>query len=377
MSEPVVCYPFVGDSVGGSHRSMVPVIKGIEARGFQPLVVVHQDGPLTQFLAAEGIAWVAPPSVQLVGGGAVALQAARAAVAAPALAGFLRRNGVALVHTNDARMHLTWGPAARLAGMRFVWHQRSQEPSRRLGLYSRLASAVITISEYCRSSFAPAMAGRAMVVKDPNELAVSGLDRARSRRELLAQLGCADDSAIVGYVANLTRQKRPEFFLDIAKATRDRMGSAVLFPMFGEKRPGLTEEIERKIAALGLGSAVRLMGPRYPIEPAIAGCDVLVAPAKAEGLGRTLIEAMLVGTPVIAADDAGHREAIRDGKTGRLVAADDADAFADAVIGLLRDGARREAMVGRAAEFARGEFSNARHLDQLAAVYRDLLGPLR
>ena len=377
MSNPVVCYPFVGDSVGGSHRSMVPVIQGIMARGFEPLVVVHYDGPLAQFFASEGIAWVAPPAVRLVEAGGIAVQAARAAAAAPSLAGFLKRRGVAVVHTNDARMHLTWGPAARLAGSRFVWHQRSQEPSRRLGLYSGLASAVITISDYCRSSFAPAMVKRAMVIKDPNELAVSGVDRARSRRELLNELGCGEGAAIVGYVANLTRQKRPEFFLDIAKAIRDRTDGAVAFPMFGEKRPGLTEAIEARIGALGLGSAVRLMGPRYPIEPAIAGCDVLVAPAKAEGLGRTLIEAMLVGTPVIAADDAGHREAIRDGDTGRLVAADDAGAFADAVIGLLGDRAGREGMVGRAAEFARSEFANARHLDRLAAVYRDLLDPSR
>ena len=371
MSSPIVCYPFVGDSVGGSHRSMVPVIRGIEALGFRPLVVLHRDGPLDRFFRNEQIAWSAAPDVRLVEGGAIASQALGAVRAAPALARFLRQQGVAIVHTNDARMHFTWGPAARLAGCRFVWHQRSAEPSRRLGHYSRLADVVITISEYCLSSFAPAMAVRAVVIKDPNELGAT-IDRAATRKSLLAELGCGEDAAIVGYVANLTRQKRPDFFLEIARAVYANLGPAVRFPMFGEKRPGLAEEIEARIGVLGLGGVVRLMGPRYPIEPVIAGCDVLVAPATAEGLGRTLVEAMLVGTPVVAADDAGHREAIVDGLSGRLIAPDDAGGFADAVTGLVRDQTARSAITGRAADFARGEFSNAGHLDKLAAVYRDL-----
>ena len=81
---------------------------------------------------------------------------------------------------------------------------------------------------------------------------------------------------------------------------------------------------------------------------------------------------MLVGTPVVAAEDAGHREAIADGKSGRLVSPDDAEGFADAVTGLVRDQAARSAITGRATDFARAEFSNARHLDRLTTVYRGL-----
>ena len=369
---PAVCYPFVGDTVGGSHRSMVPVIRGMAGRGFRSLVVLHRDGPLAQFFANEGIAWIAAPDVRVVEAGAISAQVMGAAQVAPALVRFLRQHGVVIVHTNDARMHFTWALAARFAGCRFVWHQRSAEPSRRLGHYARLADAVITISEFCRSSFAPQMASKAVVIKDPNELSAA-VDRAESRQRLLAELGCGEATAIVGYVANLTRQKRPGFFLDIAGAIHARLGDAVRFPMFGEKRSGLAEEIEARAGVLGLGGVVRLMGPRYPIEPWIAGCDVLVAPATAEGFGRTLVEAMLVGTPVVASDDAGHREAIRNGKTGRLIAPDNAEGFADAVMALLRDQGMRLEITRQAADFARSEFSNVRHLDRLAGVYRSLV----
>ena len=116
------------------------------------------------------------------------------------------------------------------------------------------------------------------------------------------------------------------------------------------------------------------MGPRYPIEPMIAAFDILTAPAKAEGLGRTLIEAMLLGTPIVAADDAGHREAIIDGETGRLVAADDPEQFAGAIVALMRDHERRETMTRNAKAFAEREFSVERHLNGLASIYRGLTG---
>jgi hypothetical protein len=49
------------------------------------------------------------------------------------------------------------------------------------------------------------------------------------------------------------------------------------------------------------------MGSRMPIEPWLSGCDLLIAPAIDEPFGRTLVEAAMVGTPVIATDDHRHR----------------------------------------------------------------------
>ena len=79
------------------------------------------------------------------------------------------------------------------------------------------------------------------------------------------------------------------------------------------------------------------MGFRYPPEPWIAACDVLLVPAVEEPFGRSLIEAMLLGTPLIAADSGGNPEIIRHGETGYLVPPDDPDAFAERTLALLED----------------------------------------
>jgi len=83
---------------------------------------------------------------------------------------------------------------------------------------------------------------------------------------------------------------------------------------------------------------------------------------------------MLLGTPIVAADDAGHREAIIDGETGRLVAADDPEQFASAIVAIMRDHERRETMTRNAKAFAEREFSVERHLNGLASTYRGLIG---
>jgi glycosyltransferase involved in cell wall biosynthesis len=353
---------------------MVSVIREIASRGFTPLVMVHQTGPLTRYFDEQDIRYTFAPPVRLVNGGSVARQIVDAARAAPHLVAFLKRHAVRIVHTNDARMHFTWGPAARLAQCKFVWHQRSADPSRRLGQYSRLAHAVLTISDYCRRSFAEPMSSRARAIRDPFEPVTSSIDRNAAHQKLAGELGIGLDCVIIGYVGNLTQQKRPLFFVDMAAKVRDRLGANACFAMLGERRPEMIEAVEARIRELGLDRSCFLMGPRYPIEPMIAAFDILAAPAKSEGLGRTLVEAMLLGTPIVAADHAGHREAIIDGETGRLVAADDPEQFAGAIVALMRDHERRETMIRNAKAFAEREFSVEQHLNGLASIYCGMTG---
>ena len=77
--------------------------------------------------------------------------------------------------------------------------------------------------------------------------------------------------------------------------------------------------------------------------------DLLIATSEREPFGRTLIEAMAVGTPVIAAGVAGHLEIVDHERTGLLVSPNDAGAFAEAAHRILTDHqiAARLAKAGR------------------------------
>src|SRR3546814_20713964 len=82
---------------------------------------------------------------------------------------------------------------------------------------------------------------------------------------------------------------------------------------------------------LKLGEHVRFMGWRTPGVRWIAACDMLMVPAIDEPFGRTLIEAMLVGTPIVATRSGGNIEAFRDGAIGQLVQPESARAPAAAL----------------------------------------------
>ena len=105
--------------------------------------------------------------------------------------------------------------------------------------------------------------------------------------------------------------------------------------IFGEgaEKAALRALIDR----LHLGDRVQLRGHSADLAGRIAAADLFVLASRREGFGNVLVEAMAVGTPVVAAASAGPAMLIRDGETGLLVPAEDSDALADAMAAVAVD----------------------------------------
>ena len=118
------------------------------------------------------------------------------------------------------------------------------------------------------------------------------------------------------------------------------------------------DSLERLVAELGLGDAVRLLGFVSDDElPALYNAaDLFVLASRrydllVEGFGISIVEASASGLPVIGSRSGGIPEAIRDGETGFLVEPEDPAALAATAIRLLGDEGLRRRMgaAGRAA----------------------------
>jgi glycosyltransferase EpsD len=93
--------------------------------------------------------------------------------------------------------------------------------------------------------------------------------------------------------------------------------------------------LEETVRALGLQDNVRFLGYTTQLHRYLKAADVEIACSYREGLPLNVLEAMLCGKPVVASDNRGHREVIKEGINGFIVNADDADAYADAVCRIL------------------------------------------
>lgn len=108
----------------------------------------------------------------------------------------------------------------------------------------------------------------------------------------------------------------------------------------------------KRLAAEKLGERVLFTGkiPRNQMYRYYSACDLFVFPGIRESLGLVFLEAQACGLPVVAFDNAGVPEAVKDGVTGLLVPPFDGKAFGQAIARLLNDAQLRRRM-GRAAHF--------------------------
>jgi glycosyltransferase involved in cell wall biosynthesis len=160
----------------------------------------------------------------------------------------------------------------------------------------------------------------------------------------------------------------PQKGLDIALEALARLQNerAVLVVAGDGPERGRLVELARR---LGVGDRVLLPGRAGDVGPLLERASLLVHPARWEGFGLVLLEAMLAGRAVVATEVSAIPEVVVDGETGLLVPPDDPQALARAIDRLLSDDGERERLGNAGRERAHAEFSVERMAARTAAVY--------
>jgi glycosyltransferase involved in cell wall biosynthesis len=130
------------------------------------------------------------------------------------------------------------------------------------------------------------------------------------------------------------------------------------------------ETLRMQIVDCRMQDAVTLTGllPQEGLHRYIRAADVFVLNSGYEGLSHQLLEAMALGTPVVASDIPGNRELIEDGQSGLLVDYNDRDAIRAAVVSLLQN----EQHAHQLAEAAREKvaaFNGSRICENLVRIF--------
>lgn len=372
-----ICFPFAGDSIGGSHISLLGLLERLDPTQFRILIVPEvPDGKIAKhFGAFEQTADPASPVTSFTPGEAFsARKFLRTLTGVAPRARFLKDHNVDIVHTNDGRTHATWAMAARLAGLPLIWHHRADPTAMGLRLLApALATRVLTVSSFSLPKGKIwSAAHKAQVVHSPFDTTIK-VNREEARAQLLKEQNLPEDALLLGFFGSFVPRKRPLLFVDTIAELRKTIERPVFGLMFGEaKVPEMDTKLREHIAITQMQDAVRLMGFKSPGHFWIGACDQLLVPATGEPLGRTLVEAMLVGTPVVATRSGGSPEALA-GDTGVLVEPESATALAKGVTDLLANPAETQRMIERAAPSAKDRFSVERHATSVTQVYQELM----
>ena len=134
---------------------------------------------------------------------------------------------------------------------------------------------------------------------------------ALSRKEL----GIPEDAFLIGCIAGIRKEKG---LVNLLKAIRMLPpGLPVYFIIIGYKA-----NHPRHLAIIkdsAYSENVQLLGLRENALEYIAACDLYIQPSLSEGLGRAIMEAMLIEVPCVVTDYGGAKELVEEGKTGYII----------------------------------------------------------
>lgn len=237
--------------------------------------------------------------------------------------------------------------------------------------------AIVSVADAMTNQFLSKNIGR----KDQYTTVRSGMDTrafldpapGQTRDDVRARLGLDESHFVVGTVARLAELKGHD---DILTALEQDMRENPHWRLLWVGDGWWRDRLLARVRDMGLESRVITTGL---VEPAavpglMRAMDLLAHPSYREGLPRTLPQALLCATPVVAYDADGAREVCLDKSTGRLVEPGNIEALRESILWMAADESRRSETAHAGREMCREMFDADRMVDELEKVYADALG---
>ncbi|MBL7996881.1 glycosyltransferase family 4 protein [bacterium] len=357
---------------GGGGRSLFYILKFIDRERFEPIVMLpDENGVLTDRIRSESVCTMISESclhssnklIRNYGENSEANTLERIAslvlnyIELTYLA-FIKLNRIILFHkieilysNNDTTRVLTL-IAGILTGTPVVWHVRNVSKNRFWSLLTRFSAIkkVIFISNAQRKLFRVPAEKSAVVYNgiDIEEFKQNGI-----QKKLREEYRISKKAVIFGVTGRILPKKGYLSFLRAGKLTMDQCKNeeiilAVIGGVFSEFQEKYLKQLRNLACELNISDKVLFTGFRTDIKSYVSDLDVLVVPSVwDEPFGRTALEGMALGIPIIASRVGGLPEVIEDGSTGFLYEQDNPEALNHAMSELVHNPSLRQQMGAR------------------------------
>jgi glycosyltransferase involved in cell wall biosynthesis len=187
------------------------------------------------------------------------------------------------------------------------------------------------------------------------------------------ELGIDEATPLVVHVGNIRPHKGHANLVETVARLIDAVPDVCVISIGGEKNEGDLERVRGLARDAGVADRLRFLGRRDDALAFVAAADLFANPSGFEGLPVAVLEAMSLGTPVVATSVGGVPAVVRDGETGVLVPAEDPEALADGIATLLDDPALAADLALTGRKIVERDYSLEAMVRAIESIYTEVL----
>ncbi len=291
---------------------------------------------------------------------------------------YCTKNKINIIHSYAPRNNILSALLGKIMRIPVIWHERNlifENESDMTRKFLSLPDRIICNSQAIAERFRKKRGIPSKVKVVLNGVDLSDFRPGKARHEILNKYKIAGKQ-IAGLVSNLGKRKKPEYLFNSCPSIIKKCPETTFVIVGGEfskEDHDRKKQLERKAKSLGLEKYFVFTGFVSNVGDLIRTFDIGLAVTENEACSRAILEMMACGKPVVAFDTGGNSELIEDGITGKLVPFPNFREFAEAVVELLEDDKKREAMGRNARERAEKMFDAKTNAYETEKIYDALL----
>lgn len=377
----------------GAQRSLLTLIENIDQDHFTLFLLCPKKGPLTECARQKGICVFIQPIKHWISFGEDAKKNYKTRLLqftkslgqrVNNISKLISDHNIDIVYTNTVTC-IEGALAAKKNGRPHIWHLREHVagnkdltpliPNRLISKIVRwLSDQIIVNSQALKSAYGFNDGDQKVSIiyngVDPEAFQL----RPEKRKLFLNEIEVPLDSKLIVTIASITPRKGLTTFIDAAAILCQSFDN-LIFLIIGDGDEQLLKRLLDNVKHYRLEKKVLFLGWRTDINQILPCMDLMIVSAEQEAFGRTVIEAMISGVPVLSTRCGGPEEIIIDGKTGFLVPVNDAAQLATAAVKILSNTKLASSLASAGLIRAQNMFSQETYVRNVEVMLRQFKAP--
>lgn len=293
----------------------------------------------------------------------------------------IKSHNVRIIHANSFISCLFCSISAKICGIPLIWHMRDLIKMRLfnkifINYAGSMANIIVATTTVMKNNLISLGVAPEKICVIHNGIDLKKYNTAPTNGGIIRkEFGISLYTPLVGIVGQLTAWKGQRDFIRAASIVVERYPSAKFLivgkTIIGDSHYG--QELADLVTKLGLNRHIIFTGFRTDISNVMAAIDILVSASWKEPFGRTIIESMAAGKPVIATNAGGVPDIIENRVNGILVPPRNPQRLANGILEILNNPelCRKIRNAGRKA--VKQRFSLEKQMRKIEKLYEDVL----